>query len=263
MKKYLSFIIDLIVLYILVLFIFSSSGEAVMRTNQQAGGEDPSIVLLNHHNLGQGTTTWDVSGNNNNGDIISGIWVDGLWGKTLDFDGDVDYVEIPDSPELSAWTSGSWAFWFKTTAQFDNYVGLLSKKFANPAGAIEWQVYTLSDKIRIDIGGGSDYRYRHTIKIDDELANGEWWFYVATWNGGNSGTDINIYLNGILDNGTSGIFGTPTTIDDTGSPLYIALQHSDPYTFDGIIEEVILFRNRVLTAVEIKYMYQRQSVAGQ
>jgi len=60
-------------------------------------GDDPFIYL--EFDEGHGATTYDSSGNDNNGTINNAAWKseeECLSGRCLYFDGDGDYVSIPD-----------------------------------------------------------------------------------------------------------------------------------------------------------------------
>lgn len=51
---------------------------------------------------GQGKTAGDLSENANDGNITGSEWVDGKFGKALEFDGGTDQVEVPDAEGLDA-----------------------------------------------------------------------------------------------------------------------------------------------------------------
>jgi len=66
-----------------------------------------------HFDEGSGTTAYDTSGNDNDGTINGATWVDGKFGRALDFDGVDDYVEIPDDSSLDiteAITIEAWVY---------------------------------------------------------------------------------------------------------------------------------------------------------
>jgi len=61
---------------------------------------------------GSGTIAYDSSGNNNHGTIYGATWVDGKFGKALQFDGIDDYVSIATIPLDKDLTI---VFWFEPT----------------------------------------------------------------------------------------------------------------------------------------------------
>ncbi|MCG2824966.1 MAG: DUF2341 domain-containing protein, partial [Thermoplasmatales archaeon] len=71
---------------------------------------DEHTVALWHFNEGSGTTTYDETPNDNDGTINGATWTTGKFGSALSFDGDGDYVEIPDSDSFNmvSWTIEAW-----------------------------------------------------------------------------------------------------------------------------------------------------------
>ena len=69
-------------------------------TNQATDASNVFIRVIDglvgawHFDEGQGNIAHDSSGNNNHGTIYGAKWVDGKFGKALEFDGVDDYVEI-------------------------------------------------------------------------------------------------------------------------------------------------------------------------
>ena len=49
---------------------------------------------------GEGEIVVDSSDNGNDGRLFGANWIDGKFGKALDFDGEDDYVEVADDPIL-------------------------------------------------------------------------------------------------------------------------------------------------------------------
>ena len=80
------------------------------------------------------------------------------------------------------------------------------------------------------------------------------WSHVAmTYNGNGSSTGIKIYLNGSLDNGSTGGGGTYTAMNNTSEPLLIG-EYNGGTSADGEIDEVAIF-NTALSAVDITNIY--------
>ena len=65
-----------------------------------------------HFDEGGGSTTYDSSGNDNDGTIYGATWTDGKFGKALSFDGSNDYVALSHSlPDMSTLTIGVWVYY--------------------------------------------------------------------------------------------------------------------------------------------------------
>ncbi|MBU4338844.1 hypothetical protein KKD57_04800, partial [Patescibacteria group bacterium] len=94
------------------------SDEYLKKTALNDGGTDPMRLevgsnlqlwakvsgLVGYWNFdeGEGKIAKDLSGNGNDGNLISGpVWIDGKVGKALSFYGVDDYVEIPNSISLN------------------------------------------------------------------------------------------------------------------------------------------------------------------
>lgn len=79
-----------------------------------AGVRTESIVALWSFDEGSGNTAHDSSGNNNHGTLNGDTsWVNGKFGKALQFDGDMDYVEVAHDETLDITEELSIAVWAK------------------------------------------------------------------------------------------------------------------------------------------------------
>ena len=68
---------------------------------------------------GSETVTVDGTGNGQNGTLVNGpLWVDGIRGTALQFDGVNDYVAIPYN--LYSLSGGTLSLWFKKTGNGTN-----------------------------------------------------------------------------------------------------------------------------------------------
>ena len=68
---------------------------------------------------GEGKVVEDASGNDGDGDIFGAKWVDGKFGKALEFDGDSNYVEVKNSDSLNPTEKISICMWIKPFAGMD------------------------------------------------------------------------------------------------------------------------------------------------
>src|SRR2546427_8380874 len=78
---------------------------------------------------GSGTTTYDRSGNGNNGTLVNGpTWVPGVIGNALSFNGS-NYVQIPDSQSLNiTGNQFSISAWVNPRAQSNPFADIVSKR---------------------------------------------------------------------------------------------------------------------------------------
>jgi hypothetical protein len=86
---------------------------------------------------GQGTAAYDSSGNSNTGTLTNmdppNDWVDGKFGKALDFDGTNDYISAGTAPTFDSTKPASWSAWIKWTGFTKSTQCYFSKD--RPAGA--------------------------------------------------------------------------------------------------------------------------------
>jgi len=205
---------------------------------------------------GSGTIAYDSSGNNNHGTLYNGsnvcsnpptsgcpTWVDGKFGKALQFDGIDDYVEAPDSPNLDLPTSYTISAWVYGTFQ---------KPDDNPWNTVV--VKGWPDNYGLWIHKNLFLHHCATISNERQCINSaegivpqnQWIHVAATFDG--------IYMRTYL-NGTKVVEGYyPGTLSTSDAPLRIG-RHIPGWAYmNGIIDEVLIF-NRALTDEEIKDLY--------
>ncbi|MFC1711701.1 DUF2341 domain-containing protein, partial [Patescibacteria group bacterium] len=195
-------------------------------------------------NTGYGSTAYDSSSNENNGNLAAGAsapsWTSaGKYGKALDFDGSDDQITIPtsaggsldpDTLTVSAWINP------------DNTDAGTRRIFQRTSGA--YGIYQ----------SGSDLLYY----VDTQNDGGAWkalstTISANTWQhitGTYDGTTMNLYLNGIKVGSTD----NTGSIDNGGSNAFIATNSGSDQFFDGIIDEVKIY-STALTEDEVKLEY--------
>ena len=188
----------------------------------------------------QGNTVKDVSGENNHGEIGGDpTVVQGKIEEALQFDGEDDFVEIPDLGNEVAVSVDLWAI---ANQPFPDIRGLLST-FDPP----QWKAGSVHFKFennQIDIlknGGGRI----QTPAVPDE------WYHV----GYTCDTEVNelkLYVDGeLIDTVAAG--AEPNNL----THLRIGSEHEGRY-FPGILDEVRLY-NRALTEEEMKQNFAVKS----
>ena len=213
--------------------------------------ETLGLVGLWHFDEGNGTTTVDSSGNNNNGTLINmdpaTDWVDGKIGYALDFDGSNDYVNCGNDTSLNITGNITIILWIKPIVAGEGgpNAGLVCKA----ESGVDW-----SWQLRYNTPGGGNYMGFHFngnpegstwVSVQQNLSSEEWHHIAATYNGSN----IKCYLNGSVKD-TNQI----SAITGSNANLFIG-QDGWNNTFNGTIDEVKIY-DRALSADEIMADYE-------
>ena len=169
---------------------------------------------------GSGTTTADSSGNGITGTLVGGpTWVAGRNGTGLSFNGSSTYVDLGTSAALGFTGSMTLSAWVYETAN----VGDDGQIVAKSDGGSGWQLKSTPDTGPRTFGiaitnssGGDVQRYSSTVRALNT------WYHVAGVYDATAQT-LNIYVNGVLSNGTSVRHGS-----DLPARLHRRRQHRPP-----------------------------------
>jgi len=213
-----------------LLYLFSPVGKAI---------QDKSLVIYLPLEEGNGNVIKDQSGNGFEGKVVGAKWVDGKFGKALQFNGQDDYAEVVgkiiDSVEKTQQITIEAWFNLITHADYDGIV------------AIEWPQGDCCE-YRTMVNPGFNPFWNAGHHVDRSLSNftfktGTWYHYVLTYDGERG----NIYVDGKLIGGVDENFKlplyTPVAVQLAVGPL--------PFHYtNGIIDEAAVY-NRALTETEI------------
>jgi hypothetical protein len=195
--------------------------------------------------LGVSNIVLDGSGNNNHGTIYGAAWVDGKYGKALNFNGVDNYAVIPNSDSfnmnseitMSAWlyphnpTAGYTMFIKKQTPGFDfwlNLNGYLYAEIYHPNWRTEG--YTC-------------------VASKTQLQPNNWYHCVAVYK---QNEYFRIYVNGVLDASAP---APNKAIGVCSNPLYLAVSGwmaSNNVFYDGFMDEVRIY-NRAFDGGEVSF----------
>jgi hypothetical protein len=195
-----------------------------------------------HLDEGSGTTAYDNSGYNNDGNLVNGpAWVDGKFGKALSFDGVNDYIDAGNSSSLNFGTGDfSVELWIKTSQTEQDIIGKL--------GAIGdgWVIYSLTTgEVDFSVFGSNNSPDVFGItKINDSI-----WHHVV---GVRNGNNAILYVDGTFENSLNiGTIGSTNTT----SPLIMGINEgANNIYFNGTIDEVRVY-SRSLSTEEISDLY--------
>ena len=198
---------------------------------------------------GKGGTATDSSENGNDGEIHGAKWVDGKFGKALEFDGASNWVEVPHSNTVGfkAGVSFTITCYFKGTRVAGALVG---KNYEDTSQVVPW--YLLwngggDNKVTLYLrdGASTSFRANGTTEIGDD----KWHFVVgrADADAGKASIWIDGKMEAEADFNTKDGYGT-------GDGVFHVGRHYDRYT-EGIIDEVALF-NVALEEEDIKFLME-------
>ena len=210
--------------------------------------ELPYTIALWHFDDNGGTVVSDKSVYGNDGNLNNGpAWVsNGAFGYALDFDGDNDYMSVPDNTSLDISASGAITMeaWVYPHTINSIYNTIIAKR-AIKGSATNYQM-------SLDSTTGTLMYYATGAGVNTStvtVPTNEWSYVAVTLDmvDGN----IIFYCNGVAgDTIINGVIGGPN--DDS---LFVGLGYDTLYSFDGLIDEVRLTK-RALTAKEIAANYE-------
>jgi|GEM_PF-2738822 len=203
---------------------------------------DKGLVLYLPFEEGEGNIVYDESPYGNDGTIYGATWVKGRYGYALSFDGEDDYVKVPDSASLDITDDLTVVAWVK------GYGFVVSKGvYGVPSDSKAYDFDVESDGtvrawlVRV----GTNYVVRSTTKIYTTKFNQIAFTFKSP--------KIRIYINGELD---AEMEDPDVYINTNDLDLLIGRSWygGDPLYFNGIIDEVRIY-NRALSDEEIKQLY--------
>jgi hypothetical protein len=153
-------------------------------------------------NEGSGTTTADMSGNGNTGNLIGGVtWTtQGVYGDALVFDGSTGYVDAGNKPSTNIVGSVTMSAWVKmNTAGNDQKVG--GNQDGN-SGGYKMSIYGLKAEFEVR-DANNNATLNRSVAGGTILTMGVWYNVVGVYNAQTN--TIQTYINGVLDRTLTGV----------------------------------------------------------
>lgn len=174
-------------------------------------------------------------------------WVTGQIGGALEFDGDNDFVEIPDNNQLDLTGALSMALWMKVndSGPLNTGAGLFSKsrddgKFIHTSVEKVYELAFHNDKLFFQISDGSQTS-QASAGIGDgpsPMNDGNFHHIAATWNGTTDTDGMRLYFDG---QEVATATAKSASIQSLNSTLNIGGSEQDTYQFAGAIDDVRLY----------------------
>lgn len=187
---------------------------------------------------GSGTTTADSSGQGNTGTLINTpIWVNGIKGGAISFNGSNQYVTAATSGLPSGTASRTLSGWIYITQYLHYNIGFC---YGGAGGGAIFGYYLNGSTLNF-WGNGDDINTGYTISLN------QWQNIAITYDGSN----VSMYVNGVqVLAPTAPPFGLNT---GTTNVLIGKSQNND--YFPGIVDDVRIY-NRVLSDQEMINLYK-------
>lgn len=110
-----------------VMSLFVFAGMATIVAPQDVRAELEGAVGIWLFDEGSGKVAHDSSENENHGELHGGKWVNGKFGKALEFNGTNEFVEVPDSDSLDLEEAVTMVCWFNWEGSGDGWQTFFSK----------------------------------------------------------------------------------------------------------------------------------------
>jgi len=192
---------------------------------------------------GSGTVWRDISGNGNNGTLTNGPTFNSGNGGSIVFDGVNDYVNCGNNSSLSISSAITLSSWINSSTLFSSqYFPPFIIKGLN----VSYMLFgnSSTNQVRIRIGGNIAANVLDSVST---ISANTWYNIIGTYDG----TDMKIYINGVLEN-TKNRIGTIPTGSDT---VYMGFNPTgEPIIYNGKISTALVY-NRALSATEILQNY--------
>jgi len=192
----------------------------------------------------------------NNGTLQGGAtFATGRVGQAFSFDGNGDFVQVPDSANLDITDKITLDAWIKTsgTNDFSGIVGKIGSIDPDTRKGYLLGVNALS-KLRCDmvLDRSAPCCIQGTAVSTTSVEDGNWHHVACTYDG----AEVKVYVDGVLEDTVAYTNG----IGLNNEPLRIG---RDPFSapnrdFNGLIDEVEVF-NRALTDDEIEAIFEADS----
>ncbi len=201
-----------------------------------AEAADPSLVLYLPFNEGAGEPK-DFSVYDNDVELVNNpIWVEGKYGKALEFDG-TNYVRILINETLQLREHFTVEFWVQRE---DSQPATWNYMVAG--GTLKWAVIVNADQnVYVWTRSGGTWGQRLVTSIP---LTTDWTHIAMTYDVGNG---VELYFNGEK----AGEGPTPPIVDEIDDSIMVGARTPGQEFFAGIIDEVALY-NRILTLDEIR-----------
>lgn len=207
----------------------------------------------------------DSTPNLHNGVATSVSYVSGKIGQAANFNSDTSVIKINDTIDLS-FTNGtidtpfSISMWIYVT-QFSSVGNWILNKRGLTTN--EWQLVCLSGKMHFAKFSNNSSSIYQGITCVSSIPLNSWQHIAYTDDGSGLNSGQNFYINGVRQLVSSANAGTYVKMQDTLAQTGIGLQLFDGVAANlrhrGYVDEIGIWKNRILTASEVLNLYNNGS----
>ncbi len=230
-------------LLVVIALMLTGFGGIIMSISENVEAtKSRQTNLVGYWNLddGSGSVASDNSGKGHDGAVINATWMNGVAGNALKFDGDGDWIQIPNSIDINFGAGEEFAIslWVKSDGT-DSEQSLLSKR-----GNAGYQVWFNpgNEHFRIDEGATFTSVY-FSFPFDN------FWHNIVVMR---NTTHVSVWIDGVLQNSTpdNTLADLTDTIDLSIGSEYLWA----PSTMTGAIDDIKIYKS-ALTPSEISNNY--------
>jgi sialidase-1 len=231
------------------------SGSATLPPNPRIK-QIPGLIAYWSFDEVKGDKIVDHSGRNNNLTLMGGGFDQGIRGKGLALNGQVNqWAEIPAGADFNFVADGPFAFagWFKTPLNSACIVSLTG--FQGPQ---QIDMLVRGNKFICVVGDDQDVDFKGNAFVWSNVLNdGQWHHFVIN----RQGAQIELWVDGVRQGSMAGAKSRgpiTTTLRGVGSERGWITKNDQRWgnpSFEGVIDEVCVF-NRALTPAEIQTLLE-------
>ncbi|MEP0265426.1 LamG-like jellyroll fold domain-containing protein [Dokdonia sp.] len=188
-------------------------------------------------------------------------FVNGLVGKTAEFDGSTGHLIIPPTDDFT-FTDGTQDLPFhisyltKINTLDDQF--FISRRGRTGENKLEWSINISNGYLYIMCRLG-DNTGRIQAKVNNPLIIGEWGQLDFGYDGSKDASGLKIYKNGVLLPSENIEVGNYTGMDNTGAETYIGRDEwTNGLFLNGQMDTIKIWKNRELKEQEVIALYNKQ-----
>lgn len=204
----------------------------------------------------------DSIGANNAAKFGTVKFVNGLVGKTAEFDGSTGYLIIPPTDDFTFTNEIQdlpFHISFLTKINTVEDLFFISRRGRTGGNKLEWSINISSGSLYIMCRVGNNTG-RIQAKVSSPLTVGEWAQLDFGYDGSKDASGLKIYKDGLLLPSENIEVGDYTGMNDTGAETYIGKDEWTNNLFlNGQMDAIKIWKNRELGQEEVTELYNRQS----